>query len=589
MSLFSDNKRLIIWSIVGTGISSITVQLVTIREFLTQFHGNEITISLVLFCWLILTGIGSLGAKAFKRASLTLYSLLVLWIAIWPLAQIFIIRHFREVLFIHGASPGFYQIFFYIVITIAPYCLLTGFILPYALAVLNVRHEDFSAGELYMVDNIGDILGGILFSFILVYWLKPFKVIAITSGLLILTGFFLMVQTRRSLFLIVSVLLIALFYGYSTNIHFERSSLIRQYGDIVRYEESPYGRIVITNEGPQNTIWETGRPLYSEANVIDSEEKIHYPLSQLEQVQNVLLISGGLGETLNELYKYKPTRIDYVELDPRLTNIAQEEGFLKTGPSLEVVNSDARLFIQKIVQKYDAIIIDLPDPDTFQINRFFTSEFFSLAKKALKREGILSFSMKYSLNYISDIRKQKLSTAYNSARLHFKNIIIIPGGEAYFLCRDMSIDLDIPTRLRSKSISTKYIEGFYYGNVSNERISHLHNSIDRDEVINTDFNPRMMKIVFQEWFVKHGTTPRAFLLIFSVMLFLYLIAMKKEEYILFTTGIAVMGVEMLMIFLFQVLYGYIYLKIGAIVTVFLMGLFPGAAIGILYKGEKRQC
>ncbi|MCD4715202.1 MAG: hypothetical protein K8R45_00510, partial [Desulfobacterales bacterium] len=71
-------KRLIIWSIIGTGISSVTTQLLTIREFLSQFHGNEITISLVLFCWLLLTGLGSLAAKGVKRSSLGFYTLLIL-------------------------------------------------------------------------------------------------------------------------------------------------------------------------------------------------------------------------------------------------------------------------------------------------------------------------------------------------------------------------------------------------------------------------------------------------------------------------------------------------------------------------------
>jgi spermidine synthase len=46
-----------------------------------------------------------------------------------------------------------------------------------------------------------------------------------------------------------------------------------------------------------------------------------------------------------------------------------------------------------------------------------------------------------------------------------------------------------------------------------------------------------------------------------------------------------MGVEMLVIFTFQVMYGYIYLKLGAIVTAFLVGLLPGALLGNLSKGR----
>ena len=579
-------KRLIIWSVIGTGISSITVQLVTIREFLTQFHGNEITISLTLFSWLLFTGIGSHIAKFYKPSSLTIYSLLILFLALWPLPQLIFIRQFREAVFIHGVSPGFYQIFFYITATTSIYCLLVGFILPHALVVLHADHHSFTSGELYITDNIGDILGGIIFSFILVYWLKPFKTIAVTSGVLILTAVFLMISLRKYFLLILSCVLISAFYMFGLNAHFEESVLSGQYGDIVKYLESPFGRIVITREGPQNTFWESGLPLYSNADVINSEEKVHYPMSQLEKVGNVLVISGGLGETLDEISKYNPEHIDYVELDPYLTGTALDLGFLKKSPSISIINSDARSFIKEAEKRYDAIIMDLPDPDTFQLNRFYSSDFFYLVKRSLNSDGIFSFGMEYSQNFISDIRKQKLSTVYNSARLHFENVGLIPGEDVYFLCRNGGdISTDIPSRLRMKSISTKYIEGFYYGNVTTERIDELQKSIDKKEYVNSDFEPRMMNIIFKEWFLKHGNSPRAFIIGLLIIFSMYMALMKKEEYILFSTGLATMGVEMLVVFAFQVIYGYIYLKIGAIITVFLLGLLPGAAVGNLYKGK----
>ena len=103
------SKQVLIGSIIGTGISSVTTQLLTIREFLTQFQGNEITISLVLFCWLLLTGLGSLLAKAFKSASLGLYAGLAFIVALWPLLQVIAIRGLREAFFTHGVSPGFYR------------------------------------------------------------------------------------------------------------------------------------------------------------------------------------------------------------------------------------------------------------------------------------------------------------------------------------------------------------------------------------------------------------------------------------------------------------------------------------------------
>ena len=570
---------MIIWSIIGTGISSVTTQLLTIREFLTQFHGNEITISLVLFCWLLVTGAGSLAAKSFKRSYLAVYAPLTLLVALWPLAQIIVIRGLREAFFTHGVSPGFYSIFFYILITTTPYCLLAGFILPYAQRVLNAGHHHFKSGDLFITDSIGDILGGVLFSFILVYWLGPFPTIAMTSTLLILTALLLMVESRSYILLCAALFSCLLFYYCSTNALFERHTLTGQYGDIMCYLESNYGRIVISKEGAQHTFWQSGAPLYSDANVINSEEKVHYPLCQLDRVEHILLVSGGLGETLAEVSKYDPATVDYVELDPYLTEAALQLGVIKKIPFLEIINTDGRRYMKMTGKKYDAVIIDLPDPDTFQLNRFFTSEFFSIAKKILKRDGILSMGMEYSPNYISEIRKKKLSSLYNTARLHFQDVTVLPGGEAYFLCRDGEIRQDIPARLESKSIQTSYIGGFFYGNVTKDRIRQLEESLDRNETINTDFEPRLMNIVFQEWFVKHGTSPKYFFLILLILTVIYFIFMKKEEYVLFSTGLATMGVEMLIVFAFQVIYGYIYLRIGAIVTAFLLGLLPGALMG----------
>jgi spermidine synthase len=556
-------SNFIIWSIVGTGISSIAVQLVTIREFLTQFHGNEIIISLVLFSWLLLTGIGSLIAKPFARSSVTAYAVLISLVALFPLPQLILIRALREKIFIHGTSPGFYDIFLYIVLLISFYCLLVGFVLPYALKVLQQRHHPFTSGHLYITDNIGDISGGILFSFFLVYWVKPFVAIAVTSSLLILTAMLIQYSEKRYALLVCTAFAASLFYAFSFNSGFETGTLVSQYGKILRYAESPYGRIVISKEGQQHTFWESGLPLYSDADIVNSEEKVHYPLSQLERVESVLLVSGGLGETLSEVSKYKPKRIDYVELDPDLTKLATELGFIRQTPGLKVINGDGRLYVKTTREKYDAIIVDLPEPDTFQINRFFTNEFFSLAKRILTKSGIFSFSLDYSPNYLSDIQRKKLSTIYQTARLHFKHVLILPGERAYFLCSDEELSPDIPALLARKSIPTSYVEGFYY----------------RHAPINTDFEPRIMSILFQEWFMKYGTSPKIFILILAALTLVYLIFLRREEYVLFSTGLTTMGMEMLIIFSFQVMYGYIYLKVGAIVTAFLLGLLPGALVG----------
>ncbi len=167
------------------GVSSVVTQLLIIREFLTQFQGNEIVISLIFFNWLVLGGVGTLLARAATRgrASPTTASLgwLSLLMAALPALQLYFIRAARDTVFLHGASVGFYPTLGFTLATVAPYCLLDGFILPYALFVLREDIPDYPGARVYIADNLGDVAGGALFSFFLVYFLSPLQAIALAN------------------------------------------------------------------------------------------------------------------------------------------------------------------------------------------------------------------------------------------------------------------------------------------------------------------------------------------------------------------------------------------------------------------------
>ncbi len=576
-------RPLIVWSVIGAGISTVPVQLLTVREFLSQFHGNEITISLVMFSWLLLTGLGSLAAKGFRRPGPGFYGALCVFLGLWPMLQLLAIRWGREVVFLHGTAPGFYGVFAYVLVTTAPYCLLAGFILPCALGVLREEEHPLSAGGLYIRDSIGDIAGGVLFSFFLVYWFKPFSIVVITSALLLTVGVVLLAGANRPVLLGALVVPTIVFVVMGLNPWFEIKTLAREFGRIIRYDESPYGRIVITQESGEYTFWESGVPLTAGADKAAVEEKVHYPLSQLDKIGNVLLVSGGIGGTLEEVRKHRPERVDYVELDPNLTRNAEELGLLEAYPGVSIKNTDGRRYLRTTETRYDAVILDLPDPETFQLNRFYTEEFFSLARQRLTREGILCFSLEYYSNYLTDLMRRKLSSIYNTARLHFQEVLVIPGNRAFFLCRNGPLSRDIPDLLRDKSVETVYVSGYYSGTATPDRFAMLEDALDEREHVNTDFQPRVINLVFQEWFLRYDISPRPFLVGVAVITLIYLLFVKREELVLFTTGFAAMGAEMLVVFSFQVLHGYVYLKIGAIVTAFLSGLLPGAVLGAFHK------
>ncbi len=586
----SPNERAIIRVVIATGIASVVTQLLTIREFLTQFKGNEIVIALILFNWLILGGIGTLLARFVShrllKPGIPGLAGLSLILAALCAPQILAIRMLRDVVFIHGSSVGFYPTWLYTFLTISPYCLLVGFVLPYSLFILKNESADYPGARIYITDNIGDVSGGALFSFALVYLVTPLQAAFFANLPLLAAVCFLFPDSRRSrafAMMGATTVIVILMAG----LWFEKPSLAPSEGVLAHYQETRYGRVAVHRDQDQFTLFEDGKPVLTNQNISIAEETIHYPLAQLDDIRHVLLISAESG-VMAELQKYNLISVDYVELDPEVTTIQFQFGMLKKIPGLRVIHRDGRAFLSDTDKTYDAIIVSLPEPETFQINRFYTARFFELARARLKPGGILSFAVQGFENYIAEPQRQKYSSLYNTAATYFKHVVLLPAQKVYFLCRNQAIDTDIPRALSQKAITTSYIDGFYYGNLTPERIERLNQHIDASTPVNRDHFPYLIRIMFSQWFAKYQSSPIGFMIAALVLTSIYLFRISREEFVLFSTGCITMGSEILVIFAFQIFFGYIYLQIGIIITVFLAGLLPGAWAGNRLQSKKKR-
>lgn len=576
--------------VITTGISSVVTQLLIIREFLAQFQGNEFIIAMILFNWLIISGIGTLLAilatKGFWRATVSRLGWLSLCMVCVPGLQIMAIRYLRDYFFIHGSSVGFYPTLAYTFITITPYGLLLGFVLPYSLFVLRLKNPDYPGALIYMTDNIGDVTGGALFSFILIYLATPLQAVFLANLPLLAATCLLFISIKKHYLMVFTCAGLALAILMS-GVFLERGSINTFKDKPIYYKESRYGRITVYKDKEQFTVFMDGEPLFSNQNLTIAEETVHYPMSQVDNPQNILIISAQ-GGMLEELKKYRAASIDYVELDPEISNVLFRFGMIKTIKGLRVINQDARAYLTKSDKIYDAIIVNLPEPETFQINRFFTDRFFSLAKQHIAESGILSFSVKGFDNYIAEAQRQKVSSLYNTVSKHFSHVLLLPGQKIFFLCGNRLIRKDIPECLLEKKIQTSYISNSYKGNLTNERITSLNNIIDPAVPENIDESPHLMKLMFSQWFAKFSTSPNKFIVGVSILLLIYMVCIKAETFVLFSTGFMTMGSEILVIFAFQIFFGYIYLQIGLIITVFLAGLLPGAWAGEKLRGCEKN-
>ena len=254
--------------------------------------------------------------------------------------------------------------------------------------------------------------GGALFSFVLVYFFSPLQSVFI-SNLFLLGATYALFRHSGLRRLAVSagtgIALLILVSG----VIFEKKSLIQPEGELAYYKESMYGRIEVHRDREQFTMIGDGVPLFSNQNTSNAEEAVHYALSQHSNPKRILVISAE-GGIMEEIEKYCPETVDYIELDPDVSDVLFRFGMIKKIEGLNVINQDGRTYLADTDKLYDAIILNLPEPETYQVNRFYTEGFYEIAKKNLASGGILSFSMEGFDNYLAEPQRQKLSSVYNT-------------------------------------------------------------------------------------------------------------------------------------------------------------------------------
>ncbi|MBW3001494.1 fused MFS/spermidine synthase [Candidatus Woesearchaeota archaeon] len=578
--LENTNQRVIFFSITALGISSIITQVLVMREFLTLFSGNELVFGIILANWLLLTGIGSYLGKYVDRVKhkINLLVIIQILVALLPVAHIFVIRAMRTKFFLAGQLISLGEVFATSLILLLPYCLISGFLLTLFVVVYSKKGGSKQIGIVYFLDNIGDILGGLIFSFILIYLFTHFQSAYFILFLNLLAAIVVSMFFRKRVLYIITglVVMFSITFLFAVNLDIVSTKMMFKGQELVLQKNSLYGSLVITRSEDQLNFFENGIPLFSTENTVNNEETVHYAMSQIGEAEKVLLVSGGVAGTTNEILKHPVKRVDYVELDPLVIELGKRYTTNLEDDRINLIIMDARLYIKKTKEKYDAVIIDLPDPSTAQINRFYTVEFFKEVKKIIKEDGVASISLSGSENYLNPETQRLNSALYNTLKAVFKNIIIIPGDKNFFIASDKELTYDIAGRLKEKNVSTQYVNEFYLsGKITQERVDYLMNSLIKTS-INKDFKPISYYYHLLFW-LKHFNTNYIFILILIIILLIILLFhIKPVPFAIFTTGFAASSLEVVILVGFQIIYGFVYHNIGLIITAFMLGLAIGS-------------
>lgn len=491
----------------------------------------------------------------------------------------------------------------------------------------DTKEHGTSIGRVYLFETLGSILCGIILTFFLIGRLTSFEIVSgivflNTLMCLILLYFKSVLMGHQGNYIgrkfslnflsitciIAFILSVFLVFGGDKKLH--ETSIKHQWKDqnVLFYANSVYGNVTVIKAAEQYSFLSNGVPViiapYPDS--VFSEETVHLSMLAHSKVEDVLVLSGGAGGLLNEILKYKIKKIDYAEMDPLIIKTVSSfptqmtESELKN-PRVNVHRTDGRFFLKQTDSGYDMIFVGLNNPSDLQINRLFTKEFYETVRKKLKSEGIFVVTLPGSLSYLDKSLTELNDTVIDTLKSVFQNVRVIPGDFNIIWASDLTkiSDINADTIIKnylSIKPQTNVISVPHIKYKLEKRWAEWFDSMMEKEKehtrINTDFHPKAVFHSLSYWSSMFSPEMLKFLnlssklklkhivlfavLILLIFLFFQRMSTKVRKFsipcAIGFTGFAGMLYDLILIFAFQVSYGYVYQWIGILITSFMFGV-----------------
>ncbi len=542
----------------AAGFASFTAQIIFLREVLSLLPSNEVVIALYFTFYLLWSGLGALWLRKVPSKLLFLLVSPLFFFALFLTRTLFPL--FRP-------SPGGLPSLWYYPLILL---LMAGFSAVGGGFFSSLSRELENPAMVYGADSLGSFLASLLLYLVLLPRLHSFQAAFAAYSLLALMLLALRLKPQALIALGMGALLL-----FTETPTWKRLFLPLR---VKKVQESPYGKVTLTEYRGLYTIWENSEKLYDFPP--SPSEKLAM-LSLVPGGKKVLLIGGG-GRCLHYLRKVKGLEITYAEPNPALVSLAS--GFFEL-QGVKLLREDGMRAVEKTKEVQDLLLLDLPPPSSSSSVRFYTEEFFKRASLNFRR---IALSLPGG-EYYSDVDSAVLSSIYYSLKGAFPHTVIIPGQSLLIIGSSKKVKLtpkDYAEFLRKTGIKPEfYLPLQMEFETSPLELEKLRQALAKRFPPNRTRHPLSYLFSLVKW-IRHYFPSFPFprktpLLLLPLLLLLPGIHLRRE-YLMGTVSFAAFSLELLYLLLFQYRFGYIYLQISLFVG--LMMAFLG--LGSLFLRRK---
>jgi spermidine synthase len=243
------------------------------------------------------------------------------------------------------------------------------------------------------------------------------------------------------------------------------------------------------------------------------------------------------------------------------------------------------------------VILDLPEPSTGALNRFYTEEFFREVRAVLNPGGILALGLPAAENYWSPELARRNGSIYHTLRAVFPNVLALPGDTTYFLASADPLEADPDLwgrRLAERGIPTRWVTASYIRYLfTTDRFAQVRDALEATAGVrlNRDLTPVCYYYDLALWLSRFTPRLRGFfertdlLRLNGVALALAVpvgLARVRRRWAVPIAvggaGLAGMMLEVVILLAFQVRHGSLYAQVSLIVTAYMVGMVLGSRL-----------
>jgi spermidine synthase len=289
------------------------------------------------------------------------------------------------------------------ILLFAPVSFVLAMASPYVvrLKVREVGSTGATVGRLYAISTIGSIVGTFGAGFYLLALVGSTAILFCIAGLLLTCSLLLAWRVfLKTKVAVAGMILVCAFAAPATSVPFIAGKHIFEtdthYNHCLVYEgidsitRRPTRSLVIDRFGRQSTIF-TDR---NDDLVLDYLKYFRMGHHFDPNATRSLLLGGGAFTYVADYFRRHPDqKLDVVELDPGLVDIAHRFFGLSSRPGLNIFTEDARVYLNHCQRQYDIVYVDTFNSAVIVPHYMTTVETARLVYNALSPDGVVMLNL----------------------------------------------------------------------------------------------------------------------------------------------------------------------------------------------------